>query len=200
MNRADFLHILGDGLAGLPAAEIDDILADYAAHFEEARASGRTEQEVASALGDPRRLARELRAETGLRRWENHHSLRNSTAALFALSGLAVVDIVLLLPLLLVVLLILLVIAFVMCVLGIVGIGLLISVYKHFGDGRVVELILRGLAGVALVTTGAGFAALLALGLNAAVRWLGGYARLHYRLLKPERAGAVPTSRFCDRE
>ena len=79
MNRADFLAILGDGLAGLPAAEIDEILADYTAHFEEARASGRTEHEVASALGDPRRLARELRAETGLRRWENHHSFRNST-------------------------------------------------------------------------------------------------------------------------
>ncbi|SCB41158.1 hypothetical protein GA0061098_1008240 [Bradyrhizobium shewense] len=64
------------------------------------------------------------------------------------------VDVVLLLPLLLAVLLILLVIAFVMCVLGIVGIRLLISVYKHFGDGHVVNLILRGLAGVALVTTG----------------------------------------------
>ena len=188
MNRADFLSILGDGLAGLPAAEIDDILADYAAHFEEARASGRAEHEVASALGDPRRLARELRAETGLRRWENHRSFRNSTAALFALSGLAVVDIVLLLPLLLVALLILLMIAFVMCVLEIVGIGLLVSVYKHAGDGRIVELILRGLAGITLVTTGAGFGALLALGLNAAVRWLGGYARLHYRLLKPDQS------------
>ncbi|MGT2438108.1 DUF1700 domain-containing protein [Bradyrhizobium betae] len=77
MSRDDFLHILADGLAGLPAAEIDDILTDYAAHFEEARASGRTEQEVAAALGDPKRLARELRAETGLRRWENHHSFRN---------------------------------------------------------------------------------------------------------------------------
>lgn len=190
MNRADFLHILGDGLAGLPATEIDDILADYAAHFEEARTSGRTEQEVASALGDPRRLARELRAETGLRRWENHHTFRNSTAALFALSGLAVVDIVLLLPLLLVVLLILLVIAFVMFVLGIVGIGLLISLYKHWADGRLVELAMRAAAGIVLVTTGAGFGALLAIGLNAAVRWLGGYARLHYRLLKPDRTGA----------
>ena len=187
MNRVAFLTILNDGLAGLPAREIDDILADYMSYFDEAEASGRSEADVAAALGDPRRLARELRAETGLRRWENHHSFRNSTAALFALSGLAVVDIVLLLPLLLAVLLILLVIAFVMCVLGIVGIGLLLSVYKHFGDGHVVALILRGLAGIALVTTGAGFAALLAFGLNAAVRWLGGYARLHYRLLKPDQ-------------
>ncbi|MBR0851832.1 DUF1700 domain-containing protein [Bradyrhizobium diazoefficiens] len=190
MSRDDFLHILADGLQGMPAREIDDILADYAAHFEEARASGRTEQEVASALGDPRRLARELRAETGLRRWENHHSLRNSTAALFALGGLAVVDILLLLPLLLAVLLILLLIAFVMFVLGIVGIGLLFSVYRDFGDGHLVRLMLRSIAGIALVTTGVGFGALLALGLNAAVRWLGGFARLHYRLLRADRPGA----------
>lgn len=190
MRRSDFLRILRDGLAGLPAEEIDDILADYTAHFEEARASGRAEDEVASALGDPRRLARELRAETGLRRWENHHSLRNSTTVLLALGGLAVVDIILMLPLLLAVLLILLVIAFVMLVLAIVGIGLLVSIYKHAGDGRIVELVLRGLAGIALVTTSTGFGALLLLGLNAAVRWLGDYARLHYRLLKPERGKA----------
>ena len=70
--------------------------------------------------------------------------------------------------------------------LGIVGIGLLISVYKHSGDWPDRRmLILRGLAGIALIAAGAGFGALLALGLNAAVRWLGGYARLHYRLLKP---------------
>ena len=190
MRRADFLRVLRDGLAGLPADEIDDILADYTAHFEDARASGRTEEEVAEALGDPRRLARELRAETGLRRWENHHSLRNSTAALVALSGLAVVDLILLLPLLLVVMLILLIITFVMLVLGIVGIGLLVSIYKHAADGHVVNLVLRALGGIALLTTSAGFGALLALGLNAAVRWLGGFARLHYRLLKPEQRGA----------
>ena len=32
-----FLNILGDGLAGLPAREMNDILADYSAYFEEAR-------------------------------------------------------------------------------------------------------------------------------------------------------------------
>jgi len=100
MNRDAFLHILSDGLDGLPAHEIDDILADYAAYFDEADTSGRSEEEVAAALGDPRRLARELRAETGLRRWENHRSPGNSAAALLALGGLAAVDILFLLPLL----------------------------------------------------------------------------------------------------
>src|SRR4051812_15987201 len=100
MNRVAFLRTLRDGLAGLPAHETDEIIADYTAYFDEAQASGRSEADVATALGDPRRLARELRAETGLRRWENHHSLRNSTTVLLALGGLAAVDILFLLPVL----------------------------------------------------------------------------------------------------
>ena len=40
MNRVAFLTILNDGLAGLPAREIDDILADYMSYFDEAEASG----------------------------------------------------------------------------------------------------------------------------------------------------------------
>ena len=98
MNRVAFLTILRDGLAGLPAHEIDDILADYVAYFDEAHASGRSEEEVAAAVGDPRRLARELRAESGLRRWENHHSLGNSKAVLLALGGLAAVEVLVSLP------------------------------------------------------------------------------------------------------
>src|SRR5450631_433962 len=121
MNRDAFLCILSDGLDGLPAREIDDILADYVAYFDEAHTSGRSEQEVAAALGDPRRLARELRAESGLRRWENHRSFGNSRAVLLALGGLAAVDILFLLPLLFAVTLTVLVIGLVIFVLGIVG-------------------------------------------------------------------------------
>src|SRR5207253_7451084 len=118
MNRIEFLRILHDGLDGLPEQDVDEILSDYMAHFEEARAEGRREEEVAAALGDPRRLARELRAETGLRHWENHRSLGNSAAALLALGGLATVDILFLLPLLFAVTLAMLVIGLIFFVLG----------------------------------------------------------------------------------
>jgi uncharacterized membrane protein len=186
MNRTAFLRTLRDGLAGLPAEDIDDMLTDYSAYFEEARASGRPEEEVAAALGDPRRLARELRAETGLRRWENHHSLRNSTAALVALGGLAAVDLLLLLPLLFAVVLILLVAGLVMFVLGVVGAGLLLSLFKIAHAASIAKIVLRALAGIGLITASGGIGALLLFGLNAAVKKLGDYARLHYRLLKPE--------------
>ena len=116
MNRLAFLTILHDGLAGLPERETDDILADYMSYFDEAQAAGRSEDEVAAALGDPRRLARELRAESGLRRWENHRSLGNSAAALLALGGLAAVDVLVMLPLLFAVTLSMLVIGLVIVV------------------------------------------------------------------------------------
>jgi uncharacterized membrane protein len=190
MNRVAFLRRLRDGLAGLPAPEIDDIVADYTAYFDEAHASGRSEQDVAIALGDPRRLARELRAEAGLRRWENHRSLGNSATALLALGGLAAVDILFLLPLLFAVTLALLVIELVIFVIAIVGIGALLSLFKTGDFVSIGEMMLRAAMGIGLIAGGAVCEALLWLALNRAVKMLGSYARLHYRLLKPEQDSA----------
>jgi uncharacterized membrane protein len=190
MNRIAFLRILRDGLAGLPAPEIDDILIDYAAYFDEAHASGRSDEEVATALGDPRRLARELRAESGLRRWENHRSLRNSVAALLALGGLAAVDILLLLPLLFGVTLLVLAIGLVIFVLGIVGLGAMLSLFKAAQFVSVGAMVLRAAAGIGLIAASMGCGALLLLALNGGVKMLGRFARLHYRLLKPEPKSA----------
>jgi uncharacterized membrane protein len=191
MNRVAFLTILRDGLAGLPAREIDDIVTDYTAYFDEAHASGRSEEDVATALGDPRRLARELRAETGLRRWENHHSLGNSATALLALGGLAAVDILLLLPLLFAAALALLVIGLVMFVLGIVGIGALLSLFKIGQFASIAAIMLRAAVGIGLIAASVGLGGLLVLGFNGAVKMLGRYARLHYRLLTPEQDSAA---------
>lgn len=185
MTRIVFLRILRDGLAGLPAQDIDDILADYTAYFDEAHASGRSEEDVAAALGDPRRLSRELRAETGLRRWESHRSLSNSAAFLLALGGLAAVDILFLLPLLFAVLLIVLIVALVIFVLGIIGIGLLLSLLKVGHFATITAMVLRAGAGIGLIAGSMGCGALLLLALNAVVKILGHYARLHYRLIKP---------------
>jgi uncharacterized membrane protein len=180
------LRILRGGLAGLPAQEIDDIVADYAAYFDEAHASGRSDEDVAAALGDPRRLARELRAETRLRRWENHRSLRNSATVLLALGGLAAADI-LLLPLLLAVTLAVFVIELVLVAFAIGGTGALSSLFKTGDFISIGEMVLRAALGIGLIATSIVGEVLLLLALNRAVKMLGNYARLHYRLLKPEQ-------------
>jgi uncharacterized membrane protein len=98
---------------------------------------------------------------------------------------LATVDIVLLLPLLFAVLLVTLALGLIVFVLGIVGLGLLLSLLKIGHFASIAAMALRAVAGIGLVAGSIGCGALLLLALNAAVRMLGNYARLHYRLLRP---------------
>src|SRR5262249_61262652 len=100
MTKAEFLDTLRRRLAGLPQSEIDDLVGDYATHFADGMAAGRSEAAIAEALGDPMRLARELRAEAGFRRWEEAPTPGNFFAALIGFLALIAVDFVFLLPLL----------------------------------------------------------------------------------------------------
>jgi hypothetical protein len=82
MTRAEFIATLRRGLAGLPAEAIDDIVADYEAHFADAVAAGRSEAEVAEALGDPERLAKDLRAAAPSGPWDDGQAGRGGRARL----------------------------------------------------------------------------------------------------------------------
>lgn len=182
MTRIEFMARLRRGLSGLAPTVIADIVADHEAHFAEAAAAGRTEAEAAAALGDPDRLARELRADAGLKRWEETKTPSNAGAAIVALIGLGAIDIIFLLPLL----------------MGVLGalFGFLVAVVTLFVSGGFVFAIgpltappggpmTAFLAGVGLMAGATFLGALLTLatvGLFNAVVW---YGRLHFRLLKP---------------
>lgn len=185
MTRDAFLRTLKLELAGLPPDEIDDILADYAAHF--ADAEGRSEEDVAVALGDPARIARELRAEAGLRRLEAHWSLTNLVRAAMALAGLAIVDIVLLLPLLLVTLVATVGLAGALVVVAVIAVNTMLGAGPlPFGDAAMTGTLARLLIGAGLTGCVIGGSALLLMGLGTGVRLLGRYARLHFRLARQD--------------
>lgn len=183
MNSEAFLRSLRAGLAGLPSQEVEEIIADYTGHFAEARASGRGEAEVVGALGDPARLARELRAETGLRRFETHRNLGNFLAALLALAGLAAVDIFFLAPLLLVAGAIVLAVGVGLVALGVVGAHMVLGVLFFSHGGPMLGALSRLFIGVGLIAGLIGGGSLLLLGVGAGVAMLGRYVRLHDRLL-----------------
>ena len=182
MTRQAFMARLREGLRGMPAQAQADILADYETHFAEGAAAGRTEAEVAAALGDPGRLAREVRAEAGLKRWEAERSASNAGAAIFAVLGLGAIDIMVLLPIL-------------MGVAGaIIGIGVAaLAVFfvggAMFAAGPFVGLpggagaaLLGGLGLMAGASSVGAVLTIVTIGLVNALVW---YGRLHYRLLKP---------------
>ncbi len=184
MNKVDFLDTLHRRLAGMPQAEIDEIIADYAAHFADGVAAGRSEESIARALGDPLRLARELRAEAGFRRWEQSRTPANFLAVLFGFVALVAVDFVFLLPLLFGLALATFIGGIVAIVLCVVGLALLLN-SAHWGIGFPgLHSLARALSGVGLLAFGIGGGALLIILVEWVVRLLSKYARLHYTLLQ----------------
>ncbi|HXL70404.1 MAG TPA: DUF1700 domain-containing protein [Rhizomicrobium sp.] len=188
MNRANFLAELRMGLSGLPAQEKEETIADYDAHFSEGLAAGRSEAAIAAALGDPARLAKEIRAEAGFRRWESERSAGSIVGAVIALLGLATLDLIFLVPF--------------VCVMAAILIALFASaVGLAFAGGAVWLLaIFPGmmvagptgmlgsaaalwLAGLGLIAAAIGLGALAWLLMDIVVRGLVNYARLHFRLL-----------------
>jgi uncharacterized membrane protein len=188
MNRAMFLSELRMGLSGLPHNEIEETIADYEAHFSEGLAAGRSEGAIANALGDPARLARELRAEAGFRRWESERSAGSLIGAVIALLGLATLDLIFLVPF--------------VCVVGAVLLSMFVTAIALFFAGGAVWLfalfpglmmfgstgmlgsgMALAMAGFGLIAGGVGLAALTWLLMDVFVRGLVNYARLHFRLL-----------------
>lgn len=187
MTSDAFLRRLRRGLHGLPKDEIEEIVGDYAAHFSESGADGRSKAEVAAALGDPDRIAREIRAERGLQRFEQHWSLTNLFAALMALCGLAIVDLFFLLPLLLVVVITAFALAIVLLALGAAGLKIMVTALFLPSGMALMDVLASLFIGAGLVSCLIGGGALLLIGMGAGVRIFGHYARLHFRVLQQER-------------
>lgn len=187
MTRDGFLQRLKQGLAGVASDEVEEIVADYAAHFDESKANGRSESEVAAALGDPIRIARELRADIGLRRFETQWSLSNLATATMALVGLAIVDLVFFLPLLIVAIVLAIALAVVLIALGAVGLKIIFMTLLFDQGLAATELLGRLFIGVGLVSSFFGGGALLLMGVSASIRMFGHYARLHFRAVQPDR-------------
>jgi uncharacterized membrane protein len=182
MTRAEFLTRLKRGLAGMPAAQIADIVADYEAHFNDAQEAGRSESEVAAALGDPERLAREQRAEQGSSAGRRPRTPRPPPARSSPSLGLGAIDIIFLLPLLMGVLGTLF--AFFMAAIVIFVAGGAVTTAGPFAGlpGGPAVAFLLGIGLMAAATALAAVTTLLTIWLVNGLVWFG---RLHYRLLKP---------------
>jgi uncharacterized membrane protein len=176
MSHTLFIARLRQGLKGLSPDEVDEIVMDYEAHFSDAIAAGRNENEVAASLGDPLKLGGELSAETKLRRWENRRSPSNFVQA--SLGLVSAFNIIILLPVILGVLACAGVAAYVLYIVGITGLHLL-------GGSGTGNVLVPALVGAGLICGVVGVGGLITLLLGGGLQLLGRYMRLNYRLLKP---------------
>lgn len=182
MTRAEFLSRLKQGLVGLPMTTAAEIVSDYETHFDDGVAAGRTEAEVAAALGNPDRLARELRAEAGAQRWHQEKNPSAAAAAVFAVLGLGAIDILILLPILMGVVGTLFGIFIAVIALFISGGAIMVAGPFTGFPGGVAAALLAGLGLMAGATAAGALLAIFTIWLVNGIVW---FARLHYRLLKP---------------
>jgi uncharacterized membrane protein len=182
MTRQAFMARLREGLRGLPPQTVTDVMSDYETHFADGAAAGRSEEEVAAALGNPDRLAREIRAESTMTRWREERTPSTAASAVFAVLGLGALDILILLPLLMGVAATLfgLFVAVVVCFF----VGAFMLAAGPFTDppGGPAAAVLAGIGVMAGSASGGAILAMVSIGLMNALVW---YGRLHYRLLKP---------------
>ena len=185
MSADDFIRRLRAGLRGLSPASVNEAIGDYEAHFAEGRAAGRSEAEVAAALGDPDRLARELRAQAGLARWQAERTPSAAASAVFAVLGLGAIDILVLLPILLGTAGTLL--AFFITAVALFAVGAVLMVAGPFVivGAPAAVLLLTGLGLMAGAASLGALTTLAAIGCTHALAW---YGRLHLRLLRPALA------------
>ncbi len=182
MTRIEFMDRLKRGLTGMPSDAVADIMADYQTHFDDAAEAGRSEAEVAAALGNPDRLSRELKAEAGLKSWETAKSPSSAMGAIIGILSLGALDVFVLLPILGGVVGTLIGI-FAAAIGAFIGGGVLFAAGPFMPlPGGIAAAILGGIGVMAAATAIAAFIAAISIWLVNGVVW---YARLHYRVLKP---------------
>lgn len=183
MTRDDFLKRLRRGLEGMSPDAIADTISDYEAHFDAAREDGRSEAEVAEALGDPGRLARELRLEAGIKRWEEVRSPSSATNAVIAFLGLGAIDILVLLPIVLPVIGVTIGLYAALLALFIAGgVMLVTGPFSGVAVGPAIGFVFGGLG---MMSAAVAFGALLSIVAIWLVNGLLWFGRLHYRVIEP---------------
>jgi uncharacterized membrane protein len=97
VNRIEFMEQLRNGLKGISEEEIEDILYDYEEHFDIGLSKGKTEEEIAKELGNPRNISKTYRASATITTAENNPSPRNLFKAILAAMALGFFNLVIVL-------------------------------------------------------------------------------------------------------
>ncbi|PMS14990.1 hypothetical protein C0Z18_29260 [Trinickia dabaoshanensis] len=98
MKQDAFIQRLRQSLASLPKQEVEEIVADYREYIGDAIAAGRSEEDVIAALGDPDKLAREIKAQATYRQWQARRSFGNLARVVASVAGLGLLNLILLVP------------------------------------------------------------------------------------------------------
>ena len=94
MNKNEFMKALESHLVGIPAADKADILYDYDEHFRMGMDQGKTEEQVAEALGNPKTIGKQFKATVAVEQAQTTASTGNILRAVVAVISLGFFNLV----------------------------------------------------------------------------------------------------------
>ena len=89
-----FLKVLETNLSTLPEGERKDILSDYQEYFDVGKSEGKSEEEIAKKLGNPKQIAKELKTMYHLDQLETEPSTSNFMRAVIGTISLSFFNLV----------------------------------------------------------------------------------------------------------
>ena len=98
MDKQAYLDALQKALAGLPPETVAKTLAYYEQRFVDGVMAGRTEQEIAADLGEPRKIAMTLRANVHMSAFEQKKTPVNAARMAVSVAGLAIFNLFMVVP------------------------------------------------------------------------------------------------------
>lgn len=89
MNKDYYLKLLKRYLGHINNDEKQDILNEYETHFYSGKQEGKSEEQISQELGNPKSIAKELRATAAVERAKSNSSISNIFSAIIAVMGLS---------------------------------------------------------------------------------------------------------------
>lgn len=94
MNKKEYLDQLSKLLRTLPKEDREDIISDYQEHFAIGLEKGRTEEEISKALGNPKNVAKQIKADNLVKKAQDKPSIGSIIGAILATMGLGLFNLI----------------------------------------------------------------------------------------------------------
>jgi uncharacterized membrane protein len=96
MNKSEFISKLDYSLKGITYEDKKEIIYDYEEHFTVGIQQGKTEEDIARSLGDPKMIAKQFRNDYFIEKAEHNKSAGNLASAISASLGVGFLNLFLL--------------------------------------------------------------------------------------------------------
>lgn len=89
MKKDRWIEELSIALGSMDENEKEEIINDYIEYFYDALESGRSEEEITESLGNPKKIAKELKADYFIKETKKNMTFKNSIRGIFAILTLS---------------------------------------------------------------------------------------------------------------